>query len=132
MASSANQRLNLSSKSDQDHAPLLDSFKAFAFQTGIDRMCEAYRASVVTLEKAQREAQGSNANYDASDEDDLEDDEDGILIHSTRHALNYDEMGAILAVTVVREAFITSALHYWDVPHEDGPAFTIRRTHIQC
>lgn len=84
------------------------------FQTGVDRICEAYRASVAAMEKAQREAQESYASYEASGEDDSEYDEDGILIHSTRHALNYDEMDATLAVTVVREAFITSAFHYWE------------------
>lgn len=95
-------------------APFPKSFKAFSFQTGVDRICEAYRASAATMEKAQREAQESYAKYEASGEDDSEYDEDGILIHSTRHALDYDEMNATLAVTVVREAFITSAFHYWE------------------
>lgn len=91
------------------------SFKAFMFQTGVDRICEAYRVSVATMEKAHRAAQESYANYEASGEDDSEYDEDGCLIHSTRHALNYDEMHAGLAVTVVREAFITSAFRYWEL-----------------
>ncbi|MCG6114776.1 MAG: hypothetical protein MEQ84_06200 [Mesorhizobium sp.] len=95
-------------------APLPDSFKAFQFQTGLDRICEAYRASVATMEKSQREAQECYATYEASGEDDSEYDEDGILLHSTRHALDYDEMNATLAINVVREAFITSAFHYWE------------------
>jgi hypothetical protein len=95
-------------------APLPDSFKAFQFQSGVDRICEAYRASVATMEKSQHEAQESYASYQASGEDDSEYDEDGILIHSTRHALDYNEMNATLVITVLREAFITSAFHYWE------------------
>lgn len=91
-----------------------DSFKAFEFQTGVDRIRDAYRASVATMEKSQREAQESYATYEAGGEDDSEYDEYGFLIHSTRHALDYDERNATLAITVVREAFITSAFHYWE------------------
>ncbi len=93
-------------------ALLPDSFKAFMFQRGMDRICDAYRASVATMEKAHLEAQETYANYEASGEDDSEYGEDGILIRRTGHALNYDEMDAILAVTVVREAFLTNAFHY--------------------
>lgn len=95
-------------------AILPESFKAFVFQSGIERVREAYRASVTTMEVAQAGAQEKSARYEDSGDDDSEYDEDGVLTHSTRHALNYSEMEAALAVTVVRESFITSAFHYWE------------------
>lgn len=91
-----------------------ESFRAHMFQTGIHRICEAYRASVATMEKAFADAKKAAAEYENSGLDDSEYNEDGFLIHSTRHSLNNDEMDAILATTVVREAFITSAFHYWE------------------
>lgn len=93
---------------------LPESFKAYMFQTGIDRICEAYRASVGTMVKALANAKKAAADYESSGLDDSEYDEEGFLIHSTRHSLNHDEMETILATTVVREAFITSAFHYWE------------------
>jgi hypothetical protein len=91
------------------------NFKAFQFQTGVDRISQAYNASAAAMEKAKMEAEDIIAKYEASGEDDSEYDDDGILIHSTRHSLNYAEMNANLAITVVREAFITSAFHYWEI-----------------
>ncbi len=93
---------------------LPDSFAAFMYQTGIDRISVAYRASIATMENARREAQELYAAYEASGEDDSEYDEEGVLIQSTAHALDHDERDATLAITVVREAFITSAFHYWE------------------
>lgn len=95
-------------------AILPESFKAFMFQSGIERIREAYRASVTTMEEAQAAAQKASAQYEDSGDDDSEYDEDGTLTHSTRHTLNYSEMEATLAVTVVRESFVTSAFHYWE------------------
>lgn len=96
-------------------APFPDSFKAFMFQSGVDRIRDAYRASVVAMEHARREAQEAYIRYEESGEDDSEYDEDGVLTHSTRHALDQDKWETSLAVIVVREAFITSAFHYWEV-----------------
>lgn len=93
---------------------LPESFKAFRYQTGIDRICDAYRASADTINKAVIEATLACAQHLESGVDDSEYDEDGILLGSTANSLAQAEMDAILAVTVVREAFITSAFHYWE------------------
>ncbi|RVL64699.1 hypothetical protein [Sinorhizobium meliloti] len=95
-------------------AILPESFKAFRYQTGIDRICDAYRASADTINKALGEATQAYAQYVAAGVDDSEYDEDGVLLGSTAHSLAMAELDAILAVGVVREAFITSALHYWE------------------
>lgn len=95
-------------------AILPESFKAFRYQTGIDRICDAYRASAETIDKAVSEATHASLQYLESGDDHREYDEDGILIFSTASALAQAETEAILAVSVVREAFITSAFHYWE------------------
>ncbi|NKQ88698.1 hypothetical protein [Rhizobium ruizarguesonis] len=93
---------------------LPESFKAFRYQTGIDRICDAYRASADTMSKALRDAAHAYSQYEQAGIDDAEYDEDGILLGSTAHSLAQAEMDAILAVSVVREAFVTSAFHYWE------------------
>ncbi|WP_306624224.1 MULTISPECIES: hypothetical protein [Agrobacterium] len=95
-------------------AILPESFKAFQYQTGIDRICDAYQASSDTMTKARREASQAYAQYMNDGVDDREYDDDGILIASTEHSLAQAEMEAMLAVSVVREAFVTSAFHYWE------------------
>ena len=111
--------------------PLPDSFKAFMYQGNVDRVRDAYRASAAAMERASREASEAAARYEASGEDDSE-YEDGALIFSTRHTLDYDAMNAGLAVTVVREAFITSAFHLWETSargwtglHKPGQNFEV-------
>lgn len=81
-------------------AILPDSFKAFRYQTGIDRVCDAYRASANKMNEAFGEAKQSYAQYDQAGVDDSEYDEDGILLGSTAHSLAQAEMDAILAVIV--------------------------------
>jgi len=93
---------------------LPESFKAYQYQTGIDRIHNAYRASAETIESAAAEAKQASLQYLESGADDREYDEDGILVISTASSLDQAELDAILAVTVVREAFITSAVHYWE------------------
>jgi len=95
-------------------AILPESYKAFRYQTGIDRICEAYRASADTINKALAEATQAYAQYVQAGVDDTEYDEDGVLLSSSAHTLAQAELDAILAVGVVREAFITSAFHYWE------------------
>lgn len=95
-------------------AILPESFKAFQYQTGIDRIRDAYRASAETINKALSAATQAYAQHLESGADDREYDEDGILVFSTASSLAQAELDAILAVTVVREAFITSAVHYWE------------------
>lgn len=93
---------------------LPESFKAFMYQGNVDRVRVAYRASAATMESVSQTAREAAARYEASGEDDAEYDEDGATIFSTRHSLDYAAMEAGLAVTVVREAFITSAFHLWE------------------
>ncbi|NKJ03744.1 hypothetical protein [Rhizobium sp. SG741] len=95
-------------------AILPESFKAFQYQTGIDRICDAYRASADTINKAVSEATLACLQHLESGVDDREYDEDGTLLFSTSYSLAQAEMDVILAVAVVREAFITSAFHYWE------------------
>lgn len=67
------------------------------------------------METARQNANEAHTRYLESGEDDREYDEEGVLIRSTAHELDYETLNATLAVTVVREAFVTSAFHYWEV-----------------
>nr|WP_064251295.1 hypothetical protein [Rhizobium leguminosarum]OAP88118.1 hypothetical protein A4U53_35575 [Rhizobium leguminosarum] len=107
-----------------------ESFKAYQYQTGIDRIRDAYRASADTINKAVSEATLVSIQHLESDVDDREYDEDGILLYSTAHSLAQAEMDAILAVTVVREAFITSAFHYWERSARAWTGLHGRRDHF--
>lgn len=91
-----------------------ESFRAFTFQTGAERILQAYRASVTTMEDAHRKAEKARADYEASGEDDSVYDDDRILTHSTLAELNWAELDATIGISVVREAFIISAFHYWE------------------
>jgi len=81
---------------------------------GIDRICDAYRASADTMKNALGDASRAYARYIEAGLDEREYDEDGILIASTESSLAQAELEAIEAVSVVREAFVTSAFHYWE------------------
>ncbi|KOF22352.1 hypothetical protein AC244_02080 [Ensifer adhaerens] len=111
-------------------AILPDSFKAFRYQTGIDRVCDAYRASADKMNEALSQAKQAYAQYDQAGVDDSEYDEDGILLGSTAHSLAQAEMDAILAVSVVREAFVTSAFHYWERSARAWTGLHGRRDHF--
>lgn len=105
-----------------------ESFKAYQYQKGIDRIQDAYRASADTIEKAVAEAKQAVFQYLDSGADDREYDEDGILIYSTASSLDQAEMDAIVAVDVVREAFIRDGGHY-DVRGRFGGDPPTRREH---
>jgi hypothetical protein len=95
------------------------SMQAFAFQSGIDRIQKAFRASITAMDVAQEDAQNAYNRYVESGSDDCEYEylEDGtpILVYSAAHNLDLDVLDAVLAKSVVREAFITSAFHFWEV-----------------
>lgn len=95
-------------------AILPESFKAYQYQSGIDRICEAYRASANTMTTAMAEATRAHSEYEYGGPEDEVYDEDGILLWSVSSSLAQDEMAALQAVGVVREAFVTSAFHYWE------------------
>ncbi|MBY3568655.1 hypothetical protein [Rhizobium laguerreae] len=111
-------------------AILPETFKAFRYQTGIERICDAYRASADTMSKALRDAGHAYSRYEQAGIDDAEYDEDGILLYSTAHSLAQAEMDAILAVSVVREAFVTSAFHYWERSARGWTRLHGRRDHF--
>ncbi|MDB5576425.1 MAG: hypothetical protein JWR80_1601 [Bradyrhizobium sp.] len=91
-----------------------ESFHAFVFQSEIDNIRSAFRASVTVLDHALRSAVEAYDRYIDSGEDDSEYDEDQILVRSTRQELDYATREASASLRVVREAFITSAFHYWE------------------
>lgn len=90
------------------------SFRAFAYQSGVDSIRDAFQASITTLREAERKAGAEYLNYMQSGEDDDEYDEDGCLTHSTLHSLAHAEIQVGYAAREVRKAFITSAFHYWE------------------
>lgn len=94
--------------------PLPESFKAHSFHTGIDRIRDAYRASAKVMEDSRLKAHADYDQYEASGEDEREYDEDGILVFSAIHALDYEILNAVLSEIVVRKAFIHSAFHFWE------------------
>ncbi|WP_034859488.1 hypothetical protein [Sinorhizobium sojae] len=93
---------------------LPESFKAFQYQTGIDRIRDAYRASAAILEKAHADATQAYADYDAIGIDGDVHDADGTLIGSIGLTRAQAEMDAFLQVSLVREAFVTTTFHYWE------------------
>lgn len=95
-------------------ALLFESFCAFAYQSGIDSIQDAFVASITTMEEAERKANEAHMNYAMGDEDDREYDEDRVLIRSTVHELEHAAMQVSYAAREVRKAFITSAFHYWE------------------
>lgn len=86
---------------------------AYEFQSGLDIVRAAFRASVATMTQVREQAEKAHLDYVASGEDDRE-YEDGILVHSKEHELSHAEFEASIALGVVREAFVTSAFHYWE------------------
>lgn len=95
-------------------AKIFESFRAFAYQQGVDSIETAFRASITTMEEAERKADDEHMRYAMSDEDDREYDEDRILIRSTVNDLQHAAIQVSYAAREVRKAFITSAFHYWE------------------
>lgn len=89
-------------------------FRAFQFEAGIERIRASFQASIEAMERASDQARAEAYRYLGSGENDDEYDEDGTLIRSTRTGLQHAALQAAIAPNVVREAFITSAFHYWE------------------
>lgn len=90
---------------------------AFLYQSGLGHIRDAYQASRSAMETAQQAALHAAERYQASGEDDsVYEYEDGqsVLTSSTQHELDYAAMEAVQSSGIVREAFITSAFHYWE------------------
>lgn len=90
---------------------------AFLYQSGIDHIRDAYQASRTAMEAAQQAALAAAERYrDSGEDDSVYEYEDGysVLMSSTQHQLDHVAMETGLSREVVREAFITSAFHYWE------------------
>lgn len=94
--------------------PLPESIKAYLYQTGIDRIRDAYLASADTLGNKYDAAKSALEEYEATGSDDAVYGEDGTLVSCTRQSLDHEVFNASLAASVVREAFIMSIFHYWE------------------
>lgn len=92
----------------------IPSLLAFRFSSDIDRIEDAFKASVDAMEQAYQAAEAAYDGYVNSGEDDDEYDEDGVLASSTRHTLSWEAVQKSMARTVIREAFVTSIFHFWE------------------
>jgi len=92
----------------------LFGFRAYMFESGLDRIRDSFRASITTMQNHSRDANDLLLDYINSGVDDSEYDDEGALIKSTRHELQHAALETTLALSVVQEAFITSAFHYWE------------------
>lgn len=95
-------------------ARIPESFRAFQFQTGINHIRDAYRASAATLEKAHADAAQAYDDWDRMGIDGRVYDEDGTLIDSIEITRAEAARSAFLQVSLVREAFIMTTYHYWE------------------
>ncbi len=92
----------------------LFGFRAYMFDSGLDRIRDSFRASITTMQDHSRKANDQLLEYVTNGVDDSEYDDDGALIKSTRQELEHAALEASLASSVVQEAFVTSAFHYWE------------------
>lgn len=90
------------------------SIRAFEFRSDLDRIEDAFKASISAMDQAYEAAEAAHDRYVDSGEDDDEYDDDGVLISSTRHQLRWEAMQKSMAQTVIREAFLTSIFHFWE------------------
>ena len=87
---------------------------AFQYQSGLDRIVDAYSAATGSLWQTRSNADEAYWRYVDSGQDDSEYDEDGCLTSSTAFELQHAGQEADYALRAVREAFITSTFHYWE------------------
>lgn len=88
--------------------------RAFEFSSDLDRIADAFKASIEALGQAYQAAETTYDRYVESGEDDDEYDEDQVLVSSTRYQLRWEAMQKSMAQAVVREAFVTSIFHFWE------------------
>lgn len=82
------------------------------FQINLDRIEQAYIASSTALSDAYLDARDMLNRYEADDADDWR-LVDGVCI-TTQNEFEQDVGQAYEAMSIVREAFITSVFHYWE------------------
>jgi hypothetical protein len=95
-------------------ARIPESFKAFQYHAGIDNIRAAFRASATTLENAQMEAELAYAHWASMGVDGRVYDDEGTIVDSVDAKLAAAESDGLIQVRLVREAFITTAYHYWE------------------
>ncbi|WBO20992.1 hypothetical protein [Sphingomonas abietis] len=93
----------------------LPFFRHFQFAMDLERIEAAFDASIAAMEQTYRAAEEASERYEESGEDDDEYDEDGALIRSTRGDLRWQVLQASQAQTVIRQAFVTSIFHLWEI-----------------
>lgn len=92
----------------------IPGFRAFQFNVDLDRIEDAFKASIAAMDQASQAAEAAYDRYEESGEDDDEYGEDGVLVASTRHQLRWEAMQKSMTQTVIREAFVTSIFHFWE------------------
>jgi hypothetical protein len=92
----------------------LPGMRAFQFSSDLDRIEDAFKASIAAMQQAHEAAEAAHDRYVESGENDDQYDENGALISSTQHQLQWEAMQKSMAQTVVREAFVTSVFHFWE------------------
>ncbi|APX65599.1 hypothetical protein AV944_06770 [Sphingomonas sp. LK11] len=93
------------------------SFQSFVYQSGVDRLQNAFRSSIAQIEADQAAALSDYNQYVDSGEDDSEYEGEGderYLVRSTAFELEQVAFDIGLSAVALREAFIISAYHYWE------------------
>ncbi len=97
----------------------IPGMRAFQFSSELDRIEAAFKAAIAAIDKAHCDAEAAYDRYIDSGDDDDEYDENGALIASTRHQLQWEAMQKSLARSVIREAFVSSIFHFWEYTARD-------------
>lgn len=92
----------------------LPGMRAFQFSSDLDRIEDTFKSAIAAMQQAHEAAEAAHDRFVESGEDDDQYDENGALISSTRHQLQWEAMQKSMAQTVVREAFVTSVFHFWE------------------
>lgn len=93
------------------------SFSVFLYQSGVDRLEQAFSSSMSQIEAEQEQTYAEYMAYIDSGEDDSEHDLDGenrYLVKSTESDLERKSSEIGLSAQVVRQAFVIAAYHYWE------------------
>lgn len=93
---------------------IIPGIEPFQFNSDLDRIEDAFQSSIRAMKQAYHDAEDAYDRFIDSGVDDDEFDEDGVIIASTRHQLQWEVMQKSMAQTVICEAFITSIFHFWE------------------
>lgn len=93
------------------------SFQSFCYQSGVDRLQNAFRSSIAQIEAEQTSALSDYNQYVESGEDDREYEGEGderYLVRSTAFELEQVASDIGRSGEALREAFVITAYHYWE------------------